>query len=112
MGEFLRYGYKSSIGNMETKFPLRDSTRQILPFAVGLTDGFCKLILMMSIVGFCKELDFGKEELEDPQLRMVLSSFSQIRCSYAHYENPAHFCLHSLRIFSVIDFFLVIDFLL
>ena len=104
MGEFLRYGYKSNIGNMEVKFPLRDSSRQILPFSVGLTDGLCKLILMVSIVAFCKELEFGNEELQDPQLRMVLASFSQIRCSYSHYENPAHFCLHSLSFFSVIDF--------
>ena len=104
MGEFLRYGYKSNIGNMEVKFPLRDSSRQILPFSVGLTDGFCKLILMVSIVAFCKELEFGNEELQDPQLRMVLASFSQIRCSYSHYENPAHFCLHSLSFFSVINF--------
>ena len=108
MGEFLRYGYKSSIGNLETKFPVRDSSREILPFSVGLTDGFCKLILMVSIVAFCKELDFGSEELGDPQLRMVLASFSQIRCSYSHFENPAHFCLHSLSAFSMIAFFFIV----
>ena len=57
---------------------------------------------MMTIVVMVKELDFGRDELSDPQLRMVLGSFSQLRCSYQHYENPAHFFLHSLRSLSII----------
>ena len=100
--EFLQHGYKSSIGNIECKFPLRSSSREIGDFTVGVTDGFCKIIIMMTIVVMVKELDFGRDELSDPQLRMVLGSFSQLRCSYQHYENPAHFFLHSLRSFSII----------
>ena len=52
---------------------------------------------MMAVIAMVKELDFGKDEILDPQLQMVLGSFSRLRCSYQHYENPAHFFLHSLR---------------
>ena len=95
--EFLQHGYKSSIGNVECKFPHRSSTREIPPFSVGVTDGHTKIILMMTVVAMVKELEFGAEQLQDKHLAMVLSSFAQIRCSYEHYNNPAHFFLHSLR---------------
>lgn len=95
--EFLQHGYKSSIGNIECKFPHRDSTRGIGPFSVGVTDGHTKVILMMTVVAMVKELEFGAEQLQDKHLAMVLASFAQIRCSYEHYSNPAHFFLHSLR---------------
>ncbi len=95
--EFLRYGYRSSIGNIETKFPFSDPTRMIAPFSVGQTDGQCKVCIMYAIVAFTKELQFTEEDLKDPQLSMVLCSFGSIRCSYEHFTNPAHFFLHSLR---------------
>ena len=112
--EFLQHGYKSSIGNIECKFPHRDSTRGIGPFSVGCTDGHTKVILMMTVVAMVKELDFGAEQLQDKHLAMVLASFAQIRCSYEHYSNPAHFFLHSLRsltfCFTRIDFSVVRSF--
>ncbi|CAK9099407.1 Uncharacterized protein SCF082_LOCUS46557 [Durusdinium trenchii] len=92
--EFAKFGYKSNIGNVECKFPLRDSSRQIPDFSVGVTDGHCKIVLMMTIVAIVRELDLN---LDDPHLQMVLASFSQIRCSYEHFENPAHFYLYSLK---------------
>ena len=95
--EFLQHGYRSSIGNVECKFPHRSSSREIPPFSVGVTDGHTKIILMMTVVAMVKELDFGAEQLQDKHLAMVLSSFAQIRCSYEHFSNPAHFFLHSLR---------------
>lgn len=97
--EFLRSGYRSSIGNVETKFPLKDPSRKIAPFSVGQTDGQCKICIMYAIVAFTKELQFSDEDLKTPQLSMVLSSFGSIRCSYEHFTNPAHFFLHSLRHF-------------
>lgn len=68
--EFLQHGYKSSIGNIECKFPHRDSTRGIGPFSVGCTDGHTKVILMMTVVAMVKELDFGAEQLQDKHLAM------------------------------------------
>ena len=60
---------------------------------------------MMTIVAMVTELEFGAQELKDKQLAMVLASFSQIRCSYEHFENPAHFFLYSLRVFSTVNTF-------
>ena len=100
MPEFLAFGYKSAIGNIECKFPLRDGTRLVQNFSVGVTDGHTKIIIMMSIVGIARELELSNAELNDPQLSMVLASFGQVRCSYEHFQNPAHFFLYSLRTFS------------
>lgn len=100
VGEFLRWGYKTNIGNIECKFPVRDSSRRIEAFTVGVTDGQLKILMCMAITGMVRELEFGEAELKDPQLSMILASFAQIRCSYEHFENPAHFFLYSLRIFS------------
>lgn len=97
VGEFLKFGYKSGIGNIETKFPFRDGSRSVSDFSVGCTDGQCKIVLMMSIVGIAKELEFTEKEMKDNHLAMVLGSFAQIRCSYEHFDNPAHFFLYSLR---------------
>ena len=97
--EFLRWGYKSNIGNVETKFPVRDSTRAIGDFSVGQTDGQCKIIIMCAIVLFVSELQLIDAACADEHLSLVLASFANIRCSYEHFENPAHFFLFSLRYF-------------
>lgn len=100
LGEFLTFGYKPSIGNVECKFPFRDSTRSISDFSVGVVDGHCKIILMFLITAMATELEFSLEQLKE--ISPVLASFSQIRCSYEHFDNPAHFFLYSLRIFAAI----------
>ena len=103
--EFLQCGYRSSIGNVECKFPYRDSTRSIGAHTVGVTDGLCKIMLMMSLVGFVKELEISRDALDDPEdplLLKILATFANIRCSYEHFENPAHFFLHALRTSSTV----------
>lgn len=95
--EFLKWGYKSNIGNVETKFPLRDSTRAIGDYTVGQTDGQCKIIIMYAIVLFVSELQLIDAATADDHLSRVLASFANIRCSYEHFDNPAHFFLFSLR---------------
>ena len=103
--EFLQCGYRSSIGNVECKFPYRDSTRSIGAHTVGVTDGLCKIMLMMPLVGFVKELEISRDALdepEDPSLLKILATFANIRCSYEHFENPSHFFLHALRTSSAV----------
>ena len=52
-------------------------------------------------VGFCSELEFSETQCQDPQLSMVLRSFTSIRCSYQHFDNDSDHFLHSLRSFTV-----------
>lgn len=96
--EFLKNGYKSALGNVEVRFPLATSDRGIAPFSVGFDDGMCKVMIMLSIVAFTRELevDFARD---DGTLRAVLDSFKSIRASYTRFENPSHHFLHSLRYF-------------
>ena len=96
-GEFVKFGYKPHLGCVETKFPFKDGTRVIQPHSVGIVDGFCKIVIMLSIIVFCKELDLTPEELNDATLRSTLESFASISCSYSHYTHPGHHYLHSLR---------------
>ena len=96
-GEFLQHGYRSGMGSVETKFDHGFGTREIAPFSVKFVDGQAKVLIMLSIVAYCVELEFGEQELKDPMLAKVLNSFRSIKCSFEFYENAAHHFLHSLR---------------
>ncbi|CAL1154103.1 unnamed protein product [Cladocopium goreaui] len=96
MMEFLKHGYRSSIGNCEVRFPLATGDRRIRPFTVGLDDGFVKILLMFSIVAFTRELEIEMKD-DDGSLKRVLESFRSVRCSYTFFENPSHHFLHSLK---------------
>ena len=91
--EFLA-GYNSALESCQCKFPHRDGSRSIPDMTVGLVDGHCKILIMAAIVCFVYELEL---DAEDPKLKALLQSFSAIRCSYTHYENPSHHFLLSLR---------------
>ena len=97
--EFLRYGYKPELGAIQVKFPWRerDGSRDIGDHTVGIVDGFAKIILMLSIISFCKELELNDTDLQHPTLSSTLQSFSSICCSYSHFDHPGHHYLHSLR---------------
>lgn len=71
--------------------------------SVGIVDGFAKIILMLSIVSFCKELELNEVDLQHPTLRNTLKSFSSISCSYAHFNHPGHHYLYSLRCWEVYE---------
>ncbi|CAK9080612.1 unnamed protein product, partial [Durusdinium trenchii] len=101
--EFLEHGYKGALGTVLIKFPHRDGTRSIPAGSVGLVDGFAKIMVMLSVVLFIKELELLDQALEDPTLRKTLQSFADIRCSYEHHENPSLFHLQSLRHLSCIQ---------
>ena len=96
-GEFLQHGYRSGMGSVETKFDHGFGTREIAPFSVKFVDGQAKVLIMLSIVAYRVELEFGEQELRDPMLAKVLNSFRSIKCSFEFYENAAHHFLHSLR---------------
>ena len=72
--------------------------RTIQPFSVQFVDGQTKVLLMLAVVAFCSELEFGEAELSNPELEKVLTSFTSVRANYEHQENPALHCLRSLRI--------------
>ena len=94
--EFLQNGYKPHLGALEVKFPYRDSSRAIQAHSVGFVDGFCKVLCMLAIVTFCKELELSEEELKDPVLAATLQSFCSISCAYNHFPHPGHHYLYSL----------------
>ena len=94
---FLNAGYLLSSESIICKFPYADGSRLLADWSVGLVDGFTKVLLMLSIIAFCVELELTEEQLEDPILTKTLASFRFIRCSYTHYENPSHHFLNSLR---------------
>lgn len=98
--EFAKHGYKSNFDAIQTKFPhATDGTRGIQDFTVGIVDGQTKILCMMSLVLFVKELELTDEQIKDPQLQKVLRSFKAVRCTYQHFDNPSHHYLESLRIF-------------
>ncbi|CAK9080615.1 unnamed protein product, partial [Durusdinium trenchii] len=70
--EFLEHGYKGALGTVLIKFPHRDGTRSIPAGSVGLVDGFAKIMVMLSVVLFIKELELLDQALEDPTLRKTL----------------------------------------
>ena len=75
--------------SIQCKFPHRDGSRAVEDHSVGFTDGQTKVLIMIAIVLFCKELEFGEKEMQNLQLRHVLKSFESVRCSYKHFDNPA-----------------------
>lgn len=77
--------------------------RSIEDFSVGYVDGQCKVLCMLGVVAICHDLEFGTKELENEQLRMVLSSFTSIQCTFEHYNNPAQYFLQSLSTLSPIN---------
>ena len=79
------------------KFNNQTGDRSLNSFQVGYVDGQCKCLLMLAVISFCKELDFGEKELDDANLKKVLASFGSIRCSFEHYASPAQYFLQSLR---------------
>lgn len=93
--EFLRHGYRSGLGTVEVRFTARDGSRAVAPHSVCLVDGQLKVLLMATIVGFVRELELSPDEWKP--LEALLRSFRSIRCTYKHFENPAHYHLHSLR---------------
>ena len=99
--EFAKHGYLPKFEAVQTKFPFStDGSRAIPAFSVGMVDGQTKILCMMSLVIFIRELEFTDEQIQDPHLKNVLGSFRSIRCSYQHFENPSHHFLESLRNFT------------
>ncbi|CAK9042286.1 Uncharacterized protein SCF082_LOCUS24342 [Durusdinium trenchii] len=96
--EFLKNGYKTGAESIECMFPAGDSTRAIHAGSVGISDGFCKVLIMTGICMICHHLDLLPEELALPGVRKVLSSFRWVRCAYTHFSNPAHHYLNALRV--------------
>ena len=96
--EFVKHGYLPKFEAIQTKFPFPgDGSRVIPDFSVGIVDGQTKILCMMSVVMFIKELEMTPEQINDPHLQMVLSSFKSVRCSYQHFTNPSQHFLESLR---------------
>lgn len=73
--------------------------RSIQPFSVQFVDGQTKVLLMLAVVAFCSELEFGETELSNDELQKVLNSFTSVRANYEHQEHAA---LHSLRSLSIL----------
>ncbi|CAK8994487.1 unnamed protein product [Durusdinium trenchii] len=97
--EFAKHGYLPKFDAVQTKFPYpADGSRAITDFSVGIVDGQTKILCMMSLVLFIKELELTHEQIQDPHLQHVLGSFQSIRCSYQHFENPSQHSLESLRL--------------
>jgi len=42
--------------------------------------------------------DLTREQFDLPHVSKVFKSFRWIRCSYRHFDNPAHHYLHALRL--------------
>lgn len=55
--EFLKDGYRSSAEAVEVKFPHVDGSRTILDGTVGISDGFCKCLIMVGICVICHKLE-------------------------------------------------------
>ena len=55
--EFLKDGYRVSAEAVEVKFATGDGSRSIYDGSVGISDGFCKLLIMVGITLICGELE-------------------------------------------------------
>ena len=55
--EFLKDGYRVSAEAVEVCFPHVDGSRAINEGSVGITDGFCKLIIMVGILVIAHSLE-------------------------------------------------------
>lgn len=95
--EFTKNGYSSGFESCQVKFVVRDGSRDVPAHGVGLVDGHTKILIMAGIICGVQELDL---DISHPSLRKILHSFSAVRCSYVHFDNPSHHYLHSLRDFS------------
>lgn len=98
VNEFLKDGYRVSAESIEVRFPHVDGSRVINDGTVGITDGYCKLIIMTGVLVFAHSLELPREELDRDDVERVFKSFRHVRCSYTHYANPSHHHLHALRI--------------
>jgi len=101
-GEFVKFGYKPTMGSIDVRFDRGFGDRRLDAFSAQFVDGQTKIILMLAVVAFCAELEFGESELESADLQRVLNSFVSIRCSYEHTETQAQQHLRSLRLWSVL----------
>ncbi len=99
--EFATYGYKSYVDSVVCKFPYADGSRTIELFSVGISDGFTKILLMLSLVAFSWELELGEAEVAD--LKDIFVTLKYVRCTYMHFANPSLHFLNSLR-FLVVSF--------
>ena len=98
--EFLAFGYKSSIGTIDVRFPARDGSRQITPGSVGVSDGQTKLLIMAAIILFLEELELTWEDVKkDASLTAALATFTSLRCCYTEFANPSH---HFLQVIFVV----------
>ena len=95
--EFLNNGYKPSMGCVDIRFDHGSGDRSLKLHDVKFVDGQTKVLLMLGIVAFCAELELTSSDCEHPQLKMVLSSFVGVRCTYQFFENESDHYLHSLR---------------
>ena len=87
-------GYRSSADSIVTKFPYTDGSRTLEPWAVGISDGFTKILLMLAVVAFTYELEIQGDELK--QLESTFQSFKYVRCTYQHFVHPGHHFLNAL----------------
>lgn len=55
--EFLKDGYRIGAEAAVTKFPMGDGTRRVYPGSVGISDGFCKVLIMVGVCLICHDLD-------------------------------------------------------
>ncbi|CAL1131960.1 unnamed protein product [Cladocopium goreaui] len=94
--EFLG-GYRPT-ESVETKFPFSDSSRALRVNSIGFMDGQTKVLIMVSILAMCHELEWTDEQLSDPAVVHMLKSFRWVRCSFTYFSNPAHHHLHSLKV--------------
>ena len=88
------------MGSIDVRFERGFGDRH-LNGSVQFVDGQTKVLLMLAVVAFCSELEFGEPELQDEHLSRVLNSFVCIRCSYEHTETQALQHLRSLRLWSL-----------
>lgn len=75
-----------------------DGTRSIKDFSVHIVDGLCKVLIMLSIPVFLRELQIPIADVQgDAVLSKTLASFQLVRCSFKHYANAAFHHLEALR---------------
>lgn len=95
--EFLTNGYKPSMGCVDIRFDHGSGDRSLKLHDVKFVDGQTKVLLMLSIIAFCAELELTARDCEHPHMQTVLSSFVAVRCTYNFFENESDHYLHSLR---------------
>ena len=99
------HGYRPSREAVQVKFGdgARDGSRVINDFSTGIVDGFTKILIMMSIPVFCRELQISSQDaFADKVLGATLASFQCVRCAYTHYDNIAFHHLDALRCLAVV----------